>query len=129
MILCIGTTPAAQRVMFFPKLELDAVNRSQRTLDGAAGKSVNVVKVLKALGERPVATGFLGGNRGEEIRRALDQLEIEMEFVQVRSDTRQCITVIDETAGNQTELVEESLPVEAEDYSNLIQLIGRRIQT
>jgi len=65
MILCIGTTPAAQRVMVFHRLTLDAVNRATTTLDGAAGKSVNVAKVLQALGEHPVAAGFLGGDRGE----------------------------------------------------------------
>ena len=69
MILCLGTTPAVQRVMVFTKLTLDAVNRAATTLDGAAGKSVNVAKVLKSLGERPVATGFLGGDRGTFVRR------------------------------------------------------------
>jgi fructose-1-phosphate kinase PfkB-like protein len=59
MILCIGPTPAAQRVMIFPQLVLDAVNRAASTLEGAAGKSVNVAKVLKVLGEQPLATGFL----------------------------------------------------------------------
>ena len=60
-ILCIGTTPAAQRVMIFRKLTPDAVNRAATTLDGVAGKSINVAKILKALGAHPVATGFLGG--------------------------------------------------------------------
>ena len=69
MILCIGTTPAAQRVMVFRRLALDAVNRAVMTWDGAAGKSVNVAKVLQALGEQPVATGFLGGARGEQVGR------------------------------------------------------------
>ena len=33
-VLCIGTTPAAQRVMIFRKLTPDAVNRAGTTLDG-----------------------------------------------------------------------------------------------
>ncbi len=94
MILCIGTTPAAQRVMVFRQLTLDAVNRAVTTVDGAAGKSVNVAKVLKALGEHPVATGFLGGDRGEEVRKVLEAQGIELDFVQVASRTRQCITVL-----------------------------------
>src|SRR5438128_5929911 len=111
MILCIGTTPAAQRVMVFRSLVLDAVNRAATTLDGAAGKSINVAKVLKALGERPLATGFLGGDRGEELRRLLTSKGIEMDFITVSPQTRQCITVIDESAHTITELVEESRPV------------------
>src|SRR6266571_8162931 len=102
--------------MIFRKLKLDAVNRAVTTLEGAAGKSVNVAKVLKALGEEPVATGFLGGDRGEFVRSVLAAKDIESDFVIVAGRTRQCITVIDETAGTQTELVEESSAVGRADY-------------
>ncbi len=61
MILCIGTTPAAQRVMIFHRVNVDHVNRAALTLDGAAGKSINVAKVLHALGGPVTAVGFLGG--------------------------------------------------------------------
>jgi 1-phosphofructokinase family hexose kinase len=127
MILCIGTTPAAQRVMVFHKLALDAVNRAVTTLDGAAGKSVNVAKVLRALGEHPVATGFLGGDRGEELRTLLAAQGIELDFVPVTPRTRQCITLLDKSAGTHTELVEESQPVTATDYENLMRVIQRRV--
>ena len=83
MILCIGTTPAAQRVMAFRKLTIDAVNRAVTTVDGAAGKSINVAKVLKALGEQPVATGFFGGDRGEHLRALLEAQGIELDFLNV----------------------------------------------
>ena len=128
MILCIGTTPAAQRVMIFRKLTLDAVNRALTTLDGAAGKSVNVAKVLQTLGEQPLATGFLGGDCGEHLRTLLAARGIDLDFVKVASRTRQCITVIDQSAGRQTELVEESQPVAPADYEKLMRVIRRRIQ-
>ncbi|MGB7767497.1 MAG: 1-phosphofructokinase family hexose kinase [Verrucomicrobiia bacterium] len=126
-ILCLGTTPAAQRVMVFRKLTLDAVNRAATTLDGAAGKSINVAKVLKVLGELPVATGFLGGDRGEFLRAALAEKDIESDFVTVSTRTRQCITVIDKAAGTHTELVEESRPVEPADFDKLMAVIRRRM--
>ena len=127
MILCIGTTPAAQRVMVFRKLTRDAVNRAVTTLDGAAGKSVNVAKVLKGLGEHPVATGFLGGDRGEELQTLLAAQGIEMDFVPVGARTRQCITLLDKSSHTHTELVEESQPVAAADYDKLMSVIRRRV--
>jgi tagatose 6-phosphate kinase len=126
-ILCLGTTPAVQRVMIFRKLTLDAVNRAATMLDGAAGKSVNVAKVLKALGEQPMATGFLGGERGKFLQQALAVKDIESDFVNVSTPTRQCITVLDESAGTQTELVEESRPVGAADFEKLGAVIRRRL--
>jgi len=124
MILCIGATPAAQRVMIFPSLVLDAVNRAARTFDGAAGKSVNVAKVLRALGEDQVAVGFLGGDRGTEIKADLTARAIELDFITVATRTRQCITLIDECAGSITELVEESQPVPESAY----ELLGDKIR-
>lgn len=126
-ILCLGTTPAVQRVMIFRKLSLDAVNRAATTLDGAAGKSVNVAKVLKALGEQPVATGFLGGERGRFLEEALEAKGIEFDFVTVSTPTRQCITIIDESVNTHTELVEESRPVGSADFDKLRAVIRRRI--
>ncbi len=119
MILCLGTTPAVQRVMFFDRLVVDEVNRATATLDGAAGKSINVAKVLHALGEPVVATGFLGGDRGRFLLEHLCSRGIAAEFVDVPVGTRQCVTVIDRTSGAVTELVEESQPVPAEAYGAL----------
>jgi tagatose 6-phosphate kinase len=126
-ILCIGTTPAAQRVMIFRKLTPDAVNRAATTLDGVAGKAINVAKILKTLGAHPVATGFLGGQRGEFLRAAMAERGIESDFVTVKAPTRQCITVIDESAGTHTELVEESRAVGPADFGKFMAVVRRRI--
>ncbi len=126
MILCIGTTPAAQRTMVFRRLTLDAVNRAATTVDGPAGKSVNAAKILQTLGEQPVAVGFLGGDRGNELRTLLAAQGIEQEFVTVPARTRQCITLLDQSSGTTTELVEEGQPVSAADYEMLLRVIRRR---
>lgn len=127
MILCLGTTPAIQRVMVFRKLTLNAVNRAVLTSDDIAGKSVNVAKVLRVLGADVFATGFLGGERGAQLRVALAERGIEQEFVTVPAPTRQCVTVIDQTAGTQTELVEEGRPVEPAAYDELMTIVRRRL--
>lgn len=122
MILCLGPTPAVQRVMVFRTVELDSVNRATTTIDGAGGKSVNVAKVLHALGEPVFALGFLGGARGAWLKSHLAQRGIDMGFVPVRAETRQCVTALDEGSGTATELVEESSAVEAADYDRLMSL-------
>src|SRR3974390_2693686 len=108
MVLCIAPTPAMQRVMVFSKLALDAVNRATQTVEGIAGKSINVAKVLHTLGEPVLATGFIGGQRGAALLAVLQAKGIDREFVDVTAITRQCTTMIDQAAGTITELVEES---------------------
>ena len=127
MILCLGTTPAVQRVMAFQRFTLDAVNRARFTLEGPSGKSINVAKVLQVLGERPLATGFLGGDRGDFVRRSLDEMALPHDFLTVTTRTRVCLTAIDESAGTQTELVEESGPAAAADFAALLGLVRRRV--
>ena len=123
MFLCIGATPAAQRVMVFERLAPDEVNRAAICLDGVAGKSINVAKVLHALGEAVVAMGFLGGDRGKEVSEALQARGIQLDFVPVEARTRQCITVIDKSTSAITELVEESRPIASADYERLFEIV------
>jgi 1-phosphofructokinase family hexose kinase len=129
MILCIGTTPAIQRVMVFAKLELDAVNRAMETQDGFAGKSINVAKVLAHLGQRAFATGFAGGERGRELQSAVTARGIESEFVTVSPTTRQCVSLLDQSTGMVTELVEESGAVTPSDYTALEVIVNKRLST
>jgi tagatose 6-phosphate kinase len=112
--------------MVFRKLAVDAVNRAAAVFDGAAGKSVNVAKALQSLGEPALATGFLGGSRGEFIREMLRARGIELDFVSVRASTRLCVTVLDKGAGTHTELVEEGAAAEPADFDRLLGVIRRR---
>jgi tagatose 6-phosphate kinase len=128
MILCVGTTPAVQRVMVFERLVLDAVNRATQTLVGVAGKSVNVAKVLHALGEKPLAVGVAGGDSGRFILDVLHRRGIETEFIEVSARTRQCTTLLDQSTGRQTELVEESAPVETDTARKLHAVLSNRLR-
>ncbi|MCY2953719.1 MAG: 1-phosphofructokinase family hexose kinase [Planctomycetota bacterium] len=120
LILCVGTTPALQRAMIFDGLAINGVNRAAEVIEAAAGKSVNVAKVLAALGQRVLATGFVGGQRGSILREFLDQGGIAHDFISVAAPTRLCVTLIDRASHTHTELVEESQAVAAADYSALL---------
>lgn len=123
MILCIGTTPAAQRVMVFQKLSLDSVNRAVRTMEGWGGKAVNVAKVLTQLGQPARLLGFQGGRRGAELTAALEARGIRCTNIGVTSETRLCTTLLDESTSEVTELVEESKAVDAAAYDQLLDQI------
>lgn len=119
MILCLGTTPVFQRSMTFDGVKPDGVNRAKLVADYASGKSLNVARVLHTLRKDSVATGFVGGSRGRMLRADLDRAGIRHDFVPVTPETRQCITVIDRSAGIATELVEESASVEDSAWQEL----------
>jgi len=110
-------------VMVFKKLEIGEVNRAVEVHQDIAGKSVNVAKVLGAIGAPVMALGFVGGERGEFIRAELERRGIKHDFVTVRPQTRLCVTILDQGAGTITELVEESQAVEESAWDQLISKI------
>lgn len=124
-ILCVGPTPTMQRTMIFDKLRVDEVNRALSVREFASGKAVNVARVVTALGEKAVVTGFAGGVRGAMLRGDLGKLGIADEMVEVAAATRLCSTLIDKSNGSATELVEESRAVTGEDWRKLDAVIQR----
>jgi tagatose 6-phosphate kinase len=106
--------------MTFANLTIDAVNRATEVAEYASGKNINAARVAKTIGEEVVATGFLGGIRGQLIRDDLDRAGIAHDFVDVAPNTRMCTTVIDRSGDTATELIEEAGKVPAEDGERLL---------
>lgn len=125
MIVCLGTTPVYQRSMIFQRLRPGEVNRAAAVHDYASGKSVNVARVLHALGEDAIATGFAGGDRGAALLRDLESAGVRNDFVLVDAPTRQCVTVIDRALATATELVEESVAVREADWDRIGEVLDR----
>jgi tagatose 6-phosphate kinase len=119
MIVCLGTTPTMQRTMLFDRVVTGAINRASEVREYASGKSVNVAKVLHTLGHNAVATGFVGGTRGVNLREHLDRAGVAHAFVDVEVETRLCTTLIDRSTGDVTELIEEPAPVDMESWQSL----------
>jgi 1-phosphofructokinase family hexose kinase len=128
MILCIGPAPTVQRTMDFDRVTIDAVNRARVVREYASGKSINVARVVRALGEKALSMGFAGGDRGAALLHDLDRAGIAHCFVEVEPQTRLCTTVIDRAAGTVTELVEESASVEPSCYERLVSLAESRLR-
>jgi tagatose 6-phosphate kinase len=106
--------------MSFAHLLVDAVNRTADVSQYASGKSVNAARVLHTLGQESCCTGFVGGDTGEFLLKDLDEAEIAHHFVRVDPPTRMCITVIDQSNHSATELIEESKPLSAHAYLQLL---------
>jgi 1-phosphofructokinase family hexose kinase len=129
MIISLGPTPAVQRTMTFDHLAIDGVNRTGDVSQYASGKSVNAGRVLHTLGAAVLCTGFVGGDSGQFLLNDLDDAEISHHFVRVEPATRMCITLVDRAAGTATELIEESKPLPAVAYEQLISTLRELLPT
>ncbi|GBF34269.1 1-phosphofructokinase [Desulfocucumis palustris] len=106
MIATVTLNPALDKVYRVNKLNLNGVNRVLDVSAAPGGKGINVARVAHLLGAPVVATGFLGGAAGRIILESIGARGIMADFINIRGDSRETITIIDEAARTQTELLE-----------------------
>ncbi|GAA5173996.1 1-phosphofructokinase [Modicisalibacter zincidurans] len=87
-ILTISLNPALDLAICLPRLTLGAVNRTDSTRLEAAGKGVNVARVLVALGHQVAVSGFLGAANDGPFARAFAELGVEDVLRRVSGETR-----------------------------------------
>ena len=113
MILVCGHNCAWQLTYRFDAVTRGAVNRVREVHRSAAGKGVNVARVLAALGVPATLLAYLGGPNGARVRQALDREGIAAEVIDTAADTRTCVTLLEHSAGagerQVTELVEPAV--------------------
>jgi tagatose 6-phosphate kinase len=90
----------------------------------AGGKGVNVSRVLQTLGTESVATGFLGGHTGLEVRERLIAEGIRDAFVTVEGESRLCLKILDTKARTQTEVNEAGPVVTTEEQGAFRERFG-----
>ena len=81
MIYTITLNPSLDYVVDVKGFRMGTVNRSDGEAILPGGKGINVSLMLKALGCESVATGFLAGFTGAEIRRLLSEQGISEHFL------------------------------------------------
>ena len=124
MIYTVTFNPAIDYVIKVDNLTLGQVNRTTREYIFCGGKGINVSKTIKELGGETIATGFIGGVGGILIKKVLEEQNITSDFVEIKSDTRTNLKVVEED-GNVTEFNEPGPLVTEEELQQLIEkLLG-----
>ncbi|MBR2715500.1 MAG: 1-phosphofructokinase [Ruminococcus sp.] len=81
MVYTVTLNPAIDFVINMDNPILGAINRSENEAFYCGGKGINVSMVLKELGVKSTATGFLAGFTGKYIEETLNSKEIATDFV------------------------------------------------
>ncbi len=123
MIITLTLNPAVDETAWVPHLEVGAVNRVRQVHLDPAGKGVNVWRVAHRLGWPTVAFGFLAGEVGEIVRRALDGEGVEHQFVPIPGQTRINVTAVDDSTRAATSLYCPGPAVEPEHLERLHALL------
>jgi 6-phosphofructokinase 2 len=104
MILTLTLNPAADKTLLVTDLTLGALNRARASQIDPGGKGINVSRVVHRLGHPTIAFGFLAGNLGALVARALDDEGVAHRFVWVAGETRLDAIAVDEASGKTTRI-------------------------
>jgi len=106
MIYTVTLNPTIDRTMLFPRLEVGALNRAERSHTDLSGKGVNVSVALKRFGLESTLWGFAAGTYGRLLISGLEAQGYRCAFDTVEGETRSNVTVIDQATGVTTKLNE-----------------------
>lgn len=83
MIYTVTFNPSLDYIATVPAFATGKVNRTTQEILFPGGKGINVSIVLHNLGMTSTALGFIAGFTGQEIRRQLQEFQIEERFISI----------------------------------------------
>lgn len=123
MILTVTPNPMLDKTLWAPSFRAGVTHRAHRVVTIGSGKGINVSRALLHLGEETLATGFLGGYTGEQVRRHLSSEGMLHDFVPIRNLTRIGFTVFDETTAQHTAVFEPGPELFSEEAEQLVEKV------
>ncbi len=88
MIITVTMNPAIDKTADVDEYVVGGINRLKNIRIDAGGKGINVSKTLRVLNKPNMASGFVGGNMGDDIKSKLQKQMIMADFVVVEGETR-----------------------------------------
>lgn len=127
-VLCITLNPALDLAFNLDALVLGSVNRPTSAQLEAAGKGVNVARVLAELGHSVTVSGFLGSENDAPFALAFKQLGLADAFVRVPGSTR-INAKLAEQGGRVTDINGPGMPINATHLQTLIDTLDAELSS
>lgn len=121
MIYTCTITPSVDYTTYLPSFENGKLNRTSEVFYYPGGKGINVSRVLKRLGARNKALGFIGGFTGNYIEDFLLREGVETDFIETAEITRINVKI---KAAEETELNGPGPALRANDLAQLTEKIN-----
>ncbi|MGQ7247327.1 1-phosphofructokinase family hexose kinase [Halomonas sp. V046] len=125
-VLTLSINPALDLSVGLTRLALGAVNRADGVELTAAGKGVNMARVLAALGHDVCVTGFLGSDNDAPFVGAFAAMGVEDACLRLAGSTR-INTKLSERDGRVTDINAPGLAVTDGDWTRLVGVLDERI--
>lgn len=125
MILVAGLTPAWQQIAVLDRLRVGEVNRAHEVHWCASGKVLNVGLALTQLNADSRTVSLIGsGPASDAMRRDMQQLGVDVRWIESSAPQRVCTTLLDREFGSTTEIVENFPAAKAHELESFLAEFG-----
>jgi len=118
-IVCVALNPCWDRTLEVPDLEIGKHLRGRLLSVQAAGKAVNVARLLAALGTPSVLTGFVGAGDRDRFAASFAKTAVRLEMFEAAGRTRENITLVDPRRKVDTHIRDVGVALADEDLPRL----------
>jgi len=115
VILCAGLTPAWQEIKVFDTFRYGEVNRAREVHWFPSGKVFNAAIGCHHLGAPTRLLAPAGGLPLAKIEQEFQDMGLSYRLIRTEASTRICTTILEESTGAVTELVENGRPLRPEE--------------
>ncbi len=122
MVYTVTLNPSIDYVMYLNNFQENKINRANKEVYYPGGKGINVSIVLKNLGIKNKALGFISGFCGLEIRKILNKLGCENNFIETNNGCSR-INVKIRTTDGETDINGQGPFIENKDIENFFTLL------
>jgi len=127
-VVTITLNPALDLTGSVNELNVGSVSLVQQSNLHAAGKGVNVAKVLSDLGADVTVTGFLGKDNPELFHQLFNDINVKNKFVEVQGATRINVKLV-EANGNVSDINFPGVQVTANEITRFEETLLRLAET
>lgn len=118
-VLTVALNPAIDRGIEISSFKIGAHQVGRQLFRRAAGKGVNVARVLNTLKVPSAITGFVGRGQQAYFERQLTGEYVSCELFSVAGQTRENITIVDPVSKVDTHIRDHGFQVDASDLEKL----------
>jgi 1-phosphofructokinase family hexose kinase len=126
-LLVISLAPALDRYATADTFRRGAINRPRTVRSLAGGKGLNAARTASRLGVPARTVALIGGIGGAAMRGLADAEKLAVTWVDCGVETRQCLSLLDESEGSLTELYEPVLPVPEEVWPEVLAAVRSQL--
>ena len=128
MIVTVTLNPSLDRTLSVPQFEPGAIHRAEFIRQDLGGKGINVSRALRALSIPSQMVAILAGRTGRSLREGLSAEGNAVHSLEVSGETRQNITLLDESTGVYTKINEPGPTLDPEHIAALKHRIEEMVQ-